>query len=54
MPSAVDGQGRAGDVRVVQQVAQALVDHFTAGLDAQRGLGQGFGALRRVVVGVEQ
>ena len=35
MPAAVDGQGGAGHIRVVQQIAQAAVNHLGAGLDAQ-------------------
>ncbi|MNC77500.1 hypothetical protein D3C75_1294680 [compost metagenome] len=54
VPSAVDGQGRTGDIGIVEQVTQALVDHFTARFDAQCGFGQCLGAIGCIVVGIEQ
>ena len=54
MSTAINGQGSAGYVRVVEQIAQALVDHLGAGLDAQGRFGQGFGAILRLIIGVEQ
>ena len=49
MPAAIDGQGSAGHMGVVQQITQALVNHLGAGFYAQRRLGQRFGAVRRIV-----
>lgn len=54
MPAAIDGQGSAGDIGVIQQITQALVDHLGSGLDAQCGFCQRLGAVRGIVVRIEQ
>merc|ERR1712015_110336 len=49
----VHAQRGAGDIGIIQQITQALVDHLGTGLDAQGGLGKRLALIGLIVAFVE-